>query len=116
LFECEELAGRKKVGLKPIYYAFNNLLREAVNPKGDSNANFLKKYIVNLLKMMMPDSKPFSVRKYIWFGLITTLKDGRNNFPYAPYMMYVIEMVSGLSFPKDYVHKSYQLASWSHKK
>jgi hypothetical protein len=111
LFECEELAGRMTVGLKPIYYALNNLLRETINPKGDSDATPLRKYVVNQLKRMMPGSKPFFVSKYIWFGLITTLDDGRNNFPYAPYMMYVIEMVSGLRFPKDYVHKYYQLAS-----
>jgi hypothetical protein len=36
-------------------------------------------------------------------------ESGKYNLPYAPYIMYLIEMVSGISFKKDVEHASYQI-------
>jgi hypothetical protein len=43
-------------------------------------------------------------------------ESGKCNLPYAPYIMYLIEMVSGISFKKDVEHASYQVKQWQHQK
>jgi hypothetical protein len=65
---------------------------------------------------MLPGAKPFSVSKFIWFNLIDVTESGKCNLPYAPYIMYMIEMVSGISFKKDVEHASYQVKQWQHQK
>jgi hypothetical protein len=37
----------------------------------------------------------FSVSKFIWHDLITSMDNGVDNFPYAPHVMYIIELVTG---------------------
>ena len=113
-YEFEELADGTTVGLKPVFYAINNLIRETINPKGGSDSTSLRKYATNLLYRMLPNSKPFSVSRFIWFDILKAVEDGRNNLPYAPYIMYIIERVSGLIFTKDGEHQPYQLKVWSH--
>jgi hypothetical protein len=67
----------------------NNLFRETINPKvGDSTS--LRKYAKNLLARMAPGSDA-----------------SRNDLPYAPYIMYIIERVSGIEFKKDVEHRPY---------
>lgn len=44
------------------------------------------------------------------------MDNGIRNFPYAPYIMYIIEHVTGLIFKKDGEHPSYQIKQWSHQK
>jgi hypothetical protein len=37
------------------------------------------------------------------------MKDGRRGLPYAPYLMFMIEIVIGLRFPKDGMHTVYKI-------
>ena len=77
--------------MKSFYYATNNLFRETINPKcGDSTS--LRKYAKNLLARMALGSDAFSVSRFIWAELSDSL-DARNDLPYAPYIMYIIERV-----------------------
>jgi hypothetical protein len=94
----------------------NNLLRETMMPKGGSDSTSLRKYATNLIFKMLPGAKPFSVSHFIWFDLIRVMDNGIGNFPYAPYVMYIIEHVTGLIFKKDGEHHSYQIKQWSHQK
>src|SRR6266542_2124827 len=41
----------------------------------------------------------------MWEELIESKNDSRKGFPYAPYIMYVIEKVSGITFRKDGEHQ-----------
>ena len=43
-----------------------------------------------------------------------SLDDARNDLPYAPYIMYIIERVSGIEFKKDVEHLPYGLTQWQH--
>ena len=77
------------MGLKSFYYAMNNLFRETINPKvGDSTS--LRKYAKNLLARMALGSDAFSISRFIWIELSTSLDDARNDLPCAPYMMYIL--------------------------
>jgi hypothetical protein len=37
------------------------------------------------------------------------MEDGRRGRPYAPYLMFMIERVTGLRFPKDEMHTIYKI-------
>jgi hypothetical protein len=65
---------------------------------------------------MLPGAAPFSVSKFIWLDLITSMDNGVDNFPYAPYVTYIIELVTGFIFKKDREHCSYQVKQWQHQK
>ena len=43
-----------------------------------------------------------------------SLDDARNDLPYAPYILYIIERVSGIEFKKDVEHRPYRLTQWQH--
>jgi hypothetical protein len=47
---------------------------------------------------------------------VEVTESGKCNLPYAPYIMYLIEMVSRISFKKDVEHASYQVKQWQHEK
>ena len=42
------------------------------------------------------------------------MDDARNDLLYAPYVMYIIERVSGIEFKKDVEHRPYKLTQWQH--
>jgi hypothetical protein len=65
---------------------------------------------------MLPGAKPFSVSRFIWYNLIEVSESGKFNLPYAPYIMYMVEMVSRISFKKDVEHASYQVKQLQHQK
>jgi hypothetical protein len=94
----------------------NNLLRQTIYPKGGSDSTSLRGLAPNLIARMLPGAIPFSVSKFIWHDLITSMDNGVENFPYAPYVMYIIELVTGYIFKKDCEHCSYQVKQWQHQK
>jgi hypothetical protein len=64
IYARKQFADGKTVGLKPFYYAMNNLFRETINPKeGDSTS--LRKFATNLLARMAPGSDAFSISRFI---------------------------------------------------
>lgn len=80
-YEFEEMADGTTVGLKPVYYAINNLFRETINPKGGSNSTSLRKYATNFLYRMLPNSRPFSISRFIWFDILKAVKMGEATCP-----------------------------------
>jgi hypothetical protein len=44
------------------------------------------------------------------------MDNGVDNFPYAPYVMCIIELVTGYIFKKDREHCSYLVKQWQHQK
>jgi hypothetical protein len=67
-----------------------------------------------LIFILLLDAPPFSVSKLIWYNLIRCTEDGWSNLPYAPSVMYMIEMVTGIIFKKDKNHLPYQVKNWHH--
>jgi hypothetical protein len=115
-YEYDELTDGSTTALKSVYYVLNNMFRETIYPKGGSDSTSLRRFAPNLIARLLPGAKPFSVSKLIWFNLVEVTKSGKCNLPYAPYIMYLIEMVSGISFKKDVEHASYQVKQWQHQK
>jgi hypothetical protein len=102
-YEYEDLADGSTTALKSVYYVLNNMFRETIYPKGGSDSTSLRRFAPNLLARMLHGAKSFSVSKFIWYNLTEVTESGKCNLPYAPYIMYMIEMVSGISFKKDVV-------------
>ena len=84
--------------LKPYYYVLNNILRQILYPKhGDST--FLRDDSQKALQRFGDDFEQFSISRYIWNKIHDASEDPVRHLPYAPYIMHVIEQVSGIQFP-----------------
>jgi hypothetical protein len=102
--------------LRSVYYVLNNMFRETIYPKGGSDSTSLRRFAPNLIARLLLGAQPFSVGRFIWYNLVEVTESGKCNLPYALYIMYMIEMVSSISFKKDVEHASYQVKQWQHQK
>jgi hypothetical protein len=112
----DEMAQGTTLGLKLVYYVLNNLLRQTIYPKGGSDSTSLRGLALNLIARMLPGAATFFVSKFIWHDLIISMDNAVDNISYAPYVMYIIELVTGYIFKKDCEHCSYQVKQWQHQK
>jgi len=94
----------KVKGLKSYYYILNNLIRHTINPK-DGAASDLNGYMRNLLAMFAPGGDKFNVPRFMWQEIQVAMDDARKGLPYAPYLMFVIERVTGYQFVLDGLHE-----------
>ena len=81
----------------------------AYERRGLADGKTVGKYAKNMLARMALGSDAFSVSRFIWAELSDSLDDARNDLTYAPYIMYIIERVSGIEFKKDVEHRPYRL-------
>ena len=101
-------ADGKASGLKSYYYILNNLIRHTINPK-DGAASDLNFYIRNVLARFAPGGDRFNVPRFMWRELRNAMEDGRKGIPYAPYLMFMIERVTGYRFEKDGLYTVYKI-------
>jgi hypothetical protein len=106
MWEDPDKANGRRTGLKSFYYIMNNLIRSTLNPK--DNATDLNGYITNVLSRF-PDGERFNVPRFMWVELGFAMDDGRRDLPYAPYLMFMIERVTGLRYPKGGFHQAYKI-------
>jgi hypothetical protein len=98
--------------LQPFYYTMNSFFRATIDTKdGDSMA--LLYFACNLLARTMPRGKPFCIMDFISNELRITMNDPKKFLPSAPYIMYMIERVTMIIFPKDYKHEPLRIHSRS---
>lgn len=108
IYEEQNLAvpNWSRTKLKIYYNILHNLFHYTLCPK--DNVTDLNGYITNLLSRF-PDGESFNVPRFIWVELAYAMDDGRRSLPYAPYLMYMIERVTGMKFPKDCIHLVYKI-------
>jgi hypothetical protein len=63
--------------------------------------SFLQPWRVAVLHRFGTDFQKFSISRYIWNKIHDTSEDPVKGLPYAPYLMHIIEQVSGIRFPSD---------------
>jgi hypothetical protein len=63
----------------------------------------------NVLARFALGGDKFNVPQFIWHELRLATEDGRKGLPYAPYLMFLIERVTGISFPKDRMYTIYKI-------
>jgi hypothetical protein len=89
--------------LQPFYYTMNQFFRATIDAKA------LRYFASNLLARVMPGGRPFSIMDFIWNELRRTMNDPQKFLPSAPYLMYMIERVTKITFPKDCKHAALHL-------
>jgi hypothetical protein len=94
--------------LQSYYYILNNLIRPNINPKDGATLD-LNGYVRNVLAPFAPRCDKFNVPRFMWRELRISMEDGRKGLPYAPYLMFVIERVTGHRFDKDGLHTIYKI-------
>jgi hypothetical protein len=94
--------------LQPFYYTMNQFFRATIDAK-DGDATALRYFACNLLARVMPGGRPFSIMDFIWNELRRTMNDPQKFLPSAPYIMYMIERVTKVTFPKDCKHAALHL-------
>jgi hypothetical protein len=89
----------------------NNILRKILYPKrGDSTHLHDNSQVV--LDCFGDEFTKFSIRQYIWTKIFDASdQDVVKHYPYAPYIMHIIEHVSGIHFPIDNPHKVLKLSN-----
>ena len=98
--------------LLPVYYAMNQFFRATIDAKdGDSVA--LRYYAVNLLARTLPSGRPFCIMDFIWNEQRRTMIEAKKSLPAAPYIMYMIERVTKVTFPKTVKHEPLHLRACS---
>ena len=86
----------------------NQFFRATIDAKdGDSAA--LRYYAVNLLARALPGGKLFCIMDFIWNELRRTMIEAKKSLPAAPYIMYMIERVTKVTFPKTVKHEPLHL-------
>jgi hypothetical protein len=105
MFPSRDLAIEVKADqLHPYYYYLNQFFRATIDPKiGDATA--LRYYAPNLLNRMAPDEEGLCIFDFIWNELRRAMNDPMKHLPYATYLMYMIERVTNVRYPKDVVHE-----------
>ena len=86
----------------------NNLIRHTINFK-DGAASDLNGYVRNVLARFAPRGDRFNVPCFMWCELRNVMDDGRKGLPYAPYLMFMIERVTGYKLDKDGLHTIYKI-------
>jgi hypothetical protein len=90
--------------LQPFYYMMNQFFRATIDAK-DGDATALRYFACNLVARTMPGGQPFCLMDFIWNELRRTMNDPKKFLPSAPYIMYMIERVTKITFPKDCKHE-----------
>jgi hypothetical protein len=88
--------------LQPFYYMMNQFFHATIDAK-DGDAMALRYFACNLLARVMPGGRPFSIMDFI------SMNDLQKFLPSAPYLMYMIERVTKVTFPKDCKHAALHL-------
>ena len=96
------------IGLLPFYDYLNKLLRKSLAPKG-SDASRILSYSLNLLHRMRENTRRFDVFNFIWEEIRLSSNAPQKGCVYAPYIMCMIENITGQTFYKEQKHTSYQV-------
>ena len=69
-----------------------------------------------MLARFAPGGDKFNVPRFMWQEIQVAMDDARKGLPYAPYLMFVIERVTGYQFFKDGLHEQYNIEKARHVK
>ena len=94
-------------GLHPNYKVLYSIFRWSLLPKvGDATA--LPSKHAHLLSRMRYNQPPFSVMKLIWYEIANTILEPKRGCIYAPFIMKMIETVTGVFYIKDGRHNPFR--------
>ena len=86
------------------------VFRKTIDCKGGDKGNIVD-YSRNLLHRMAPDARPFSIFDFIWCEIWSVGERPLKSYGFAPYIMYMIEQVTGHTFEYDKIHKALKIVA-----
>jgi hypothetical protein len=98
----------KVKNLYTYYAALNRLLRMSITSR-DGNPSEITKFQKNLMVALWSGAPEFSVRDFIWQKIKHLSEDPKKICSYSPYIMYMIEKVAKMEFPKNVSHDPLKL-------
>jgi hypothetical protein len=94
-------------GLYTFYSVLNMLFRKNVCPR-DADPTNISQFAKNLLASMRDGSLPLSVLDFVWEEIKSISMNPQKTCGFAPYLMFIIEDVTGRSFAKEGKHTSFR--------
>lgn len=95
-------------GMKPYYHVLNNLFRATLSPKSGDASSILAN--TRALLFAMHESAPdFSVIDLLWHEIQYNACVPKQSMSFAPYIMLMIEHVTGISFLHNSEHPPYRV-------
>nr|ABA93935.1 hypothetical protein LOC_Os11g31670 [Oryza sativa Japonica Group] len=94
-------------GLHPNYKVLYSIFRWSLLPKVGDVTALLSKH-AHLLSRMRYNQPPFSVMKLIWYEIANTILEPKRGCIYAPFIMKMIETVTGVFYIKDGRHSPFR--------
>jgi hypothetical protein len=93
--------------LYTFYSVLNKLFRKTICPRDGDPIN-ISHYAKNLLANLRDGARPFSVIDYIWEEIKDICLNPQKNCGFIPYLMFLIEDVTGRSFPNEGIHMPFR--------
>jgi hypothetical protein len=89
--------------LYTFYSVRNMLFRKTICPRVGDPTN-ISQFAKNLLAHMRDGAPPFSVMDFVWEEIKGISMNPQKTYRFAPYIMFMIEDVTSMTFPKDGFH------------
>jgi hypothetical protein len=90
-----------------FYSVLNRLFRKTICLR-DGDPTNISHYAKNLLSNLKDGAPPFSMIDYIWEEIKGISLNPQKNCGFTPYLMFLIEDVTGRSFPKEGIHMAFR--------
>jgi hypothetical protein len=101
--------------VEAILLGLNNILHQILYPKG-GDSTYLGDDSSVVLDCFGDEFTKFSISHYIWDKIYQASEDAVRHFPYAPYIMHIIEQLSDIKFPTNAPHIVLKISNkMSHK-
>ena len=91
-------------GLHPTYRYLDRMFRKSIDSKG-GDMGTITDYSRNFLHRMAPDARLFSIFDFIWCEIRSVGERPIKGCGFGPYIMHIIEQVTGHQFDYDRPHK-----------
>jgi hypothetical protein len=89
--------------LYTFYSVLNRLFKKTICPQ-DGDPTNISQFAKNLLANMRDGASAFSVMDFVWEEIKGISLNPQKTCGFAPYLMFIIEDVTGRSFPKEGKH------------
>jgi hypothetical protein len=94
-------------GLYTFYSVLNRLFKKTICARDGDRTN-ISHYPKNLLANLRDGAPPLSMIDYIWEEIKGISLNPQKNCGFAPYLVFLIEDVTGRSFPKEGIHMPFR--------
>jgi hypothetical protein len=94
-------------GMYTFYSIQNRLLRKTVCPR-DGDPTNISQFAKDLLANMRDGALPLNVVDFMWEEIKGISLNIQQNCGFTPYLMFIIENVTGKKFPKEGKHLSFR--------